>query len=45
MGYKNLFESLYDDFFGIEKLKKENEKLAEELNLSANFPAIEVKEE
>ena len=42
---KNFLASIYDDFFGIEKLKRENEKLAEELGLSANFPAIEVKEE
>ena len=41
---KNFFENIYDDFFGIEKIKRENEKLAEELNLSANFPTIEVKE-
>ena len=42
---KNFLASIYDDFFGIEKLKKENEKLAEELGLSANFPTIEVKKE
>ncbi|MBP3255050.1 MAG: AAA family ATPase [Clostridia bacterium] len=42
---KNFLTSIYDDFFGIEKIRKENEKLAEELGLSANFPTIEVKEE
>ena len=42
---KNFLGNIYDDFFGIEKQKKENEKLAEELNLPANFPTIEVKEE
>ena len=40
---KNFLGNIYNDFFGIEKLKSENEKLAEELNLSANFPTIEVK--
>ena len=41
---RNFLANIYDDFFGIEKIRKENEKLAEELGLSANFPTIEVKE-
>ena len=41
---KNLFKDIYDDFFGIEKLKRENEKLREELNISDDYPVIEVEE-
>ena len=41
---KDIFKSLYDDFFGIEKLKRENEKLARELGISEEeIPAIEVR--
>ena len=41
---KDIFKNLYDDFFGIEKLKRENEKLARELGISEEeIPAIEVK--
>lgn len=44
---KNLdfFKDVYDDFFGIEKLKKENEKLAAELNITEDYPVIEVKKD
>ena len=41
---KDIFKNLYDDFFGIEKLKKENERLAKELGLNyEDIPAIEIK--
>ena len=42
---KNFFKDVYDDFFGIEKLKKENEKLREELNITDDYPTIEVNNE
>ena len=43
---KDIFKNLYDDFFGIEKLKRENEKLAKELGLNEeDIPAIELKRE
>lgn len=42
---KNFFKDVYDDFFGVEKIKEENEKLKKELNLTDNFPVIEVKKE
>lgn len=42
---KNFFKDVYDDFFGIEKLKKENEKLREELNINDDYPTIEVSNE
>lgn len=43
MESKNFFKDVYDDFFGIEKIKKENEKLREELNITQEYPTIEVK--
>ena len=45
METKNFFKDVYDDFFGIEKLKRENEKLREELNITDDYPTIEVNEE
>ena len=43
---KDIFKNLYDDFFGIEKLKRENEKLAKELGLNEeDIPAIEIKKD
>ena len=45
METKNFFKDVYDDFFGIEKLKKENEKLREELNITDDYPSIEVNNE
>ena len=36
------FKSMYDDFFGIEKIKKENERIREELNLIGEYPTIEI---
>lgn len=45
MLYKEILKDLYDDFFGVEKLKRENEKLAEELTIKDDFPTIEVKKQ
>ena len=42
MENKNFFKDVYDDFFGIEKIKKENEKLRQELGIKEDYPAIEV---
>ena len=42
METKNFFKDVYDDFFGIEKIKRENEKLRGELNITQDFPTIEV---
>ncbi len=42
---KNFFKDVYDDFFGVEIIKEENEKLKKELNLTDDFPVIEVKKE
>ena len=39
---KNFFKDVYDDFFGIEKIKRENEALKEELDLNKDYPEIEV---
>ena len=36
------FKSMYDDFFCIEKIKKENERIREELNLIGEYPTIEI---
>ena len=33
MDNKNFLKDIYDDFFGIEKLKEENERLAKEVGL------------
>lgn len=43
MENRDFFKGIFDDFFGIEKLKKENEELAKELNLNDDYPIIEVK--
>ena len=41
---KDIFKNIYEDFFGIEKLKRENEKLAKEIGLNTeDIPAIEIK--
>lgn len=45
MNNKNFLKDVYEDFFGIEKIKEENRKLAEELNLKEDYPVIEVKRE
>lgn len=42
MDNKNFLKDVYDDFFGIEKLKRENEKLAAELNIKDDYPTIEI---
>ena len=42
MDNKNFLKNIYDDFFGIEKLKNENRKLAEELGLNKEYPSIEL---
>ena len=43
MENKNFFKDMYDDFFGIEKIRRENEKLKEELNLNEDdYPTITV---
>ncbi|MBQ9267846.1 MAG: AAA family ATPase [Clostridia bacterium] len=44
---RNFFEEIYNDYFGIEKLEQENEKLRKELGLDvkeANIPRIELGE-
>ena len=44
METRNFLSGIYDDFFGIEKLEKENEKLRKELGIeNENIPEIEVK--
>lgn len=43
MDRNKIFKQIYDDFFGVEKLAKENEKLAKELNITDDFPTIEIK--
>lgn len=45
---KDFFDEIYNDYFGVEKLERENEKLRKELKLDekeANMPRIEVKQE
>jgi len=42
MDKRDFFKDVYNDFFGIEKLKRENEKLAKELNINDNYPVIEI---
>lgn len=43
MESRNFLKDMYDDFFGIEKLRKENDALREELELNDNdYPVIEV---
>ena len=39
---KNFLKGMYDDFFGIERIKKENQKIREELNLIGEYPTIEI---
>ena len=42
MDTKQFFKDVYDDFFGVEKIKAENEKLAKELGLNQDYPTIEL---
>lgn len=42
MDTKQFFKDVYEDFFGVEKLKAENEKLARELGLNQDYPTIEL---
>jgi len=42
MDTKQFFKDVYEDFFGVEKLKAENEKLARELGLNKDYPTIEL---
>ena len=42
MDNKNFLKDIYDDFFGIEKLKEENERLAKEVGLTDDYPTIDV---
>lgn len=42
MNNKNFLKDVYDDFFGIEKIKEQNEKLRQELGITDNYPSIEV---
>ena len=35
------FKDVYEDFFGVDKIKSENEKLAKELGLNQDYPTIE----
>ena len=42
MENRNFFKDVYDDFFGIEKLKKENEKMKQELGIREDYPSIEL---
>ena len=37
MDTKQFFKDVYEDFFGVEKIKAENEKLAKELGLNQDF--------
>ena len=44
MDKNEILKGLYEDFFGINKLSKENQKLAKEIeDLNREFPKIEVK--
>ena len=42
MENRNFFKDVYDDFFGIEKIKKENEKMRQELGINEDYPSIEL---
>ncbi len=42
MDTKQFFKDVYEDFFGVEKIKAENEKLARELGLNKDYPTIEL---
>ena len=42
MDTKQFFKDVYEDFFGVEKIKAENEKLAKELGLNQDYPTIEL---
>ena len=42
MDNKNFLKDIYDDFFGIEKLKEENKKLAKEVGFPDDYPIIDV---
>ena len=43
MDTKQFFKDVYEDFFGVEKIKAENEKLAKELGLNQDYPTISAK--
>lgn len=45
MENKNFLKDVYEDFFGIEKIKEQNEKLKQELGLTEDYPAIEMGED
>ena len=45
MENKNFFKDVYDDFFGIEKIKKQNEQLRQELGIKEDYPTIELGEQ
>jgi len=45
MDSKNFFKDVYDDFFGIEKIRRENEDLRSQLHLKDDYPVIEVNKE
>lgn len=42
MDTKQFYKDVYEDFFGVEKIKAENEKLAKELGLNQDYPTIEL---
>lgn len=42
MDTKQFSKDVYEDFFGVEKIKAENEKLAKELGLNQDYPTIEL---
>lgn len=42
MDTKHFLKDVYEDFFGVEKIKAENEKLAKELGLNEDYPTIEL---
>ena len=44
MNKKDILKSVYDDFFGIDKIAKDNELLSEEIKkLNSDYPKIEIK--
>ena len=42
MDTKQFFKDVYEDVFGVEKIKAETEKLAKELGLNQDYPTIEL---
>ena len=42
MENKNFLKDVYDDFFGIEKIKKQNEELKKELGIAEDYPSTEL---